>query len=146
MMREVGPRPVPQTAVETLRGDSFDFGAQDGRVLLINVWATWCAPCRKEIPDLVALQKELPTDQFTVVGISVDREGAPEVEPFVEKYDVSYPIVLDPEQTLAPEFGAVQGLPTTFIVNAEGQIVRRVLGLVSIDELRPELERMMEGA
>ena len=141
------PKPVPDVTVETLDGQQIDLGEQSGTVLLVNFWATWCPPCREEIPDLVALQKELGPQGFTILGISTDQEGAEAVRPFVDEYDINYPIVVDTARTLqASSLGPVYGLPTTFVVNADGQVVQRVMGMFPVDAMKPRLQKMLTEA
>ena len=72
-VRDVKPEPVPDLTLETMDGESIDLQAQKGRVLLVNFWATWSAPCREEIPDLNALQSDLEDEGLTVIGVALDR-------------------------------------------------------------------------
>ncbi len=135
---------LPDVTVETLDGSSIALGEQDGNVLLINFWATWCTPCRKEIPDLVDLQNELGGKGLTVIGVSLDREGASAVKPFADKHGINYPVVLDPNAELESKLGPLQALPTTLIVNPNGVITRRIVGLFPTEEMRPKLQAMLE--
>jgi len=143
-MSSADDTPVPDVTLETLDGASIALNEQDGNVLLINFWATWCAPCREEIPDLVDLQNELGEKGLTVIGVSLDREGASVVKPFADKHGINYPIVLDPDAELESELGPLQALPTTLVVNTDGTITRRIIGLFPTDEMRPKLEAMLE--
>lgn len=136
--------PMPDVTVETLDGTSIALDEQDGKVLLLNFWATWCAPCRKEIPDLIDLQNELGSEGLTVIGISLDREGESAVRPFMEQHGINYPIVIDTSQELESTFGPLQALPTTLVVNPEGTITRRIIGIFPTEQMRPELEAMLE--
>lgn len=137
------PEPVPELSLETLDGETINLAQRDGEVLLVNFWATWCAPCRKEIPDLTALQSELGPDGLTVIGVALDRDGAEVVKPFLQKYDVNYPIVIDAERTVESELGPTYGLPTTLVVNPEGQITHRVVGIFPVETFKPKLEEML---
>jgi len=140
-VRDVGPEPVPDLTLETLDGTSIDLTAQEGDLLLINFWATWCAPCREEIPDLKALHSDL--DNLTVIGIALDRKGREVVEPFAQKLEINYPIVIDEAGTAEAEFGPIPGLPTTILVTPEGQITKRVVGIFPTEEMRPTLQEML---
>lgn len=144
-IHEPDPYPVPDTTLQTLDGNDLNLASQDGRVLLVNFWATWCAPCRKEIPDLIDLQDDLGDDGLTIVGISLDQEGESAVTSFLRDYDINYPIVVDPQGRMEAGFGATYGLPTTFVVNPSGEVVKRVLGIFPTEELRPELESMLRA-
>lgn len=143
---KTNPQPVPDTTLTALDGQTIDLGAQDGRVLLVNFWATWCAPCRKEIPDLAELQSTFGDQGLTVIGVSLDEGGESTVRPFLEKFDVNYPIVVDPEGNVEAQFGAIYGLPTTYVVDSDGQIVRRIVGLFPTDEMRPKIEALLSDA
>jgi peroxiredoxin len=137
------PKPVPDVTVETMDGKTLALAEQSGRVLLVNFWATWCPPCREEIPDLVELQKTMGPRGLTVVGVAMDEEGTEVVRPFADRHRINYPIVIDSTQTLQSSLGPVYGLPTTVIVNPEGQVVKRVMGIFPVDALKPTLEKML---
>jgi peroxiredoxin len=141
---ETDSTPAPDLTIETLGGETINLAEQQGKVVLVNFWATWCAPCRREIPDLIDLYEDLRSEGLLVVGIAVDREGDEVVEPFVEDEEVNYPIVLDPEQSIEKHFEAMYGLPTTYLINSEGQIVRRILGVFPVDKMKPKLEKMLD--
>ena len=144
-VRDVEPEPVPDLTLETLDGASIDLAKQDGRVLLVNFWATWCAPCREEIPDLKALHSDLEEDGLTVIGVALDRKGREVVDPFVDQHEINYPIVVDAEGTAEAEFGPIPGLPTTILVTPDGQITKRVVGIFPTDEMRPILQDMLDA-
>lgn len=143
-VRDVEARPVPDLTLETMAGASIDLANQEGRVLLVNFWATWCAPCREEIPDLNALQAELGSKGLRVIGVALDRQGREKVEPFAEKLPIKYPVVIDAEGTAESEFGPIPGLPTTIVVGPEGQIRKRVVGIFPVDEMKPTIKEMLD--
>jgi thiol-disulfide isomerase/thioredoxin len=128
-----------------LEGKDINLAEQKGKVVLINFWATWCGPCRREIPDLVSLYDEWKDEGLVIVGIALDRDGAEAVKPFVDEHSINYPIVLDPDQSTEKHFDAMYGLPTTYVVNPEGMIVRRVLGIFPIEEMKPTLKEMLHN-
>ena len=144
-VRDVEPEPVPDLTLETLDGASIDLAEQDGRLLLVNFWATWCAPCREEIPDLKALHSDLEEDGLTVIGVALDRKGREVVDPFVDQHEINYPIVVDAEGTAEAELGPIPGLPTTILVTPDGQITKRVVGIFPTDEMRPILQDMLDA-
>ncbi|WP_103027311.1 TlpA family protein disulfide reductase [Salinibacter altiplanensis] len=140
-VRDVGPEPVPGLTLRTLDGAEIDLAAQDGQVLLINFWATWCAPCREEIPDLKRLHTDL--DNLTVIGVALDRKGREVVEPFARKLDINYPLVVDKSGAAEAELGPIPGLPTTVLVTPDGQVTKRVVGIFPTEKMRPTLEAML---
>lgn len=142
---QTDPVPAPDVTMTTLDGQEINLAQQDGKVVLVNFWATWCAPCRKEIPDLIDLYDEHKSDGLMVVGIALDKEGAEVVKPFVEKEKVNYPIVIDTSKTIESQFDAMYGLPTTYVVNSEGKIVRRILGIFPVEKMEPKLEEMLQS-
>ena len=101
---------APDFVLQTLAGDSLRLSDLRGQVVLLNFWATWCAPCIEEIPELIALHDELSPHGFTVIGISLDPEGAELVQPFTERFGITYPIPLDIEGSVAESYGGRMGL------------------------------------
>ena len=88
--------PIGDYKAKWLDGSTFDLAKERGNVVFLNVWATWCGPCRYEIPELDKLHAKYASRGFKVVGVSVDEGGIPEVKPFVEEQKIGYPIVIDP--------------------------------------------------
>ena len=110
-----------------------------GKPVLINFWATWCGPCVKEIPDLVALNDEYLAKGALVIGISADRDddALTLVSDFTKEHHVNYPIVVD-NGNLEEAFGGLQGYPTTFYVDRNGKIVKKMIGLQSKERFSQE--------
>jgi len=109
-------------------GTEMDISAFKGKVVLLNFWATWCAPCRKEMPMLEALEKELGGEDFAVVTMATGRNPVPMIEAFFTKINVTaLPILRDPKQTYARRM-AVLGLPVTMILDRQGREVARLRG------------------
>ena len=110
-------------------GRKVTFDQFHNKVTVLNFWATWCGPCRREIPDLEAIHKEYADKGVRVIGVSVDRGPGilDEVAKFVRSYNVSYPVVID-NGDLEQIFGNIRAIPTTFIINKEGKIVERFVG------------------
>jgi thiol-disulfide isomerase/thioredoxin len=118
--------------------------------VLVNFWATWCEPCKVEIPWLIEMQSKYAAKGFTVLGIAMDEEGKPVVAPFVakERYEVNgqkqamnYPIVVGNEK-VAAKFGGLLGYPTSVLISRDGRILKRTTGLIDYDATT----KMIEGA
>src|SRR5262249_9733984 len=121
------PQPVPEVSFTDGEGSRVDFGAFAGKTVLVNLWATWCAPCIKEMPSLERLQNQLD-DKLTVIAISQDRGGAKAVDPFVVKLGLkAVKIYLDPKSAVGRAFN-VEGLPSSFLIDRDGKVVGRVDG------------------
>jgi thiol-disulfide isomerase/thioredoxin len=114
-----------------------------GQAMLINFFATWCPPCRKEIPSLIELQKEYGPKGFTVIGISTDQGGAALVDKFVKKMGTNYPVLLSDSTTLT-DFGGILGIPTSFLINREGDVVKRYDGYVDHKTLVNDLNAILK--
>lgn len=120
--------------------DSKDFA---GKVLLVNFWATWCPPCRKEIPALIRIQTKYQDRGFSVIGISMDEGGKKLVGKFIKKLKVNYPVFIGKNKT-ARGFGGVMGIPVSFLVDREGNLVKRLDGYISEKVLNRELDKLFE--
>lgn len=122
------PAPAPDVAFARLDGGEATLADYRGRVVVLNFWATWCAPCRREMPSLDALAGELGGEGLTVLGVSEDRGGAERVRPFLDRLGLSHmEIALDPRGKLAAALG-ITGLPATYLLNARGEIVGHLQG------------------
>ncbi len=137
--------PVALEAVEFEDADGGSLTLEDfrGRVLLINVWATWCPPCREEMPTLDRLQAELGGDRFEVLALSIDRDGVEAVRRFFESIGIeSLAIYVDTSARISESLRVV-GLPTTVLVDAEGREVARAIGPYAWDS--PEIVDTLKG-
>lgn len=124
-----------QFSAQDVNGKTHQLSNERGNWVVINIWATWCPPCRKELPDLAAFAKAHAKDHIKVWGLSVDTEASPgELALFAEEHHVSYPIFKINPRALAV-FGPVQGIPTSFLINPKGELVARHLGGVTGAEL-----------
>ena len=121
------PRPAPQVSFSDATGASANLSDFAGKPVLLNLWATWCAPCRREMPSLERLQARLG-DKITVLAISEDIGGNKAVAPFIAKFGLkAVKTYLDPKSTLTQAFN-VDGLPTSFLIDRRGRVIGRVEG------------------
>jgi peroxiredoxin len=114
-----------------------------GKVVILDFWATWCPPCRAEIPGFVALQKQYAAQGLTVVGVSLDTAGVSVVKSFMKNLGMNYPVVIGDEK-IAADYGGVSAIPTTFVIDRNGNIVTSHQGYASQvvfeSEIRPLLK------
>ncbi len=141
--QENKPAAYPDFTLKDLDDHDVSLSHFKGKVVLVNFWATWCGPCRIEIPWLMELQDKYAARGFTVLGVAMDEEGKSAVPPFVrkERFNVggasqpmNYPIVLGNDAT-ADKFGGLLGFPMSILISKDGRLVKRVDGLVSYDEI-----------
>jgi thiol-disulfide isomerase/thioredoxin len=132
------PVMAPAFSVAGLDGKTINSADWRGKVVLVNFWATWCGPCREEIPVLVALQERY-RDRLLIVGLSIDERPAAEVQAFVADHRINYPVAIADER-VQQAFGGITAVPATYVVNPDGGIVQRHMGLtrpfVSEQEVR----------
>ena len=122
-----GPKRAPDFAVTDLQGRTVRLSALRGKVVVLNLWATWCAPCVEEMPSIERLWSTLRGDGFALLAVSQDEEGRRSVEPFVQRMKFSFPVFLDPEHEVGDRYG-VWGYPETFVIDRNGYVVERVIG------------------
>jgi thiol-disulfide isomerase/thioredoxin len=124
---EVGA-PAPAYAAKTMAGDSVSLASMRPKVVLMNVWATWCGPCRKEIPDLIAINAKYKSRGLEVVGITVDADGSDnEIRKFVADFKMDYTIWKDPDDRVQTTF-LMSGVPATFLVDKAGVLRWKTTG------------------
>jgi thiol-disulfide isomerase/thioredoxin len=142
---------APTVVLKDLSDKDVTLAQYKGQVVLVNFWATWCDPCRAEIPLLIDLQKKYSSRGFTILGASMDEEGKKVVQPFLDKqrFDVNgqkepmnYPILLA-NDTIAEKFGGVLGLPTSMLYTRDGKESRRIVGPVKADEISKAIEGLL---
>jgi thiol-disulfide isomerase/thioredoxin len=121
------PDPAPDFKLKELAGKELTLEASRGKVILLNFWATWCGPCREELPELVALQSRYK-DRLQIIGLVVDDDDENEIRKVIASEGINYPVALaDPETRFA--YGGIAALPTVFVINAEGRVVQKHVGL-----------------
>jgi thiol-disulfide isomerase/thioredoxin len=130
------PKPVADFSVATLDGRTLTSGDLRGKVVIVNFWATWCAPCRAEMPALVALQDKY-RDHLVIVGVSEDEGPIENVKRFLTEYGVNYPIAMTTPE-LARVFPGVTALPTTFILDRELRVAQKHIGMLDAETTEHE--------
>lgn len=125
---EVGAA-MPDYSAMNLDGTKFDLASRRGTVVLLNVWATWCGPCRYEIPELQRIHDKYAPRGFEVVGVSVDESGIESVKQFIDEYEMRYPVALDPQGQIA-NLLQTSVLPTSVLVDRDGRIIWKKYGAI----------------
>jgi thiol-disulfide isomerase/thioredoxin len=141
----------PELTLKNLDGKDVTLASLKGKVVLVNFWATWCEPCKIEIPELIELQQQYGPKGFTVLGVAMDDEGRPAVAPFVEKEQfetgggkslMNYPIVIG-NDAAGDKFGGLLGYPTSVLLSRDGKQIKRVTGLINKDDLSKQIESQL---
>jgi cytochrome c biogenesis protein CcmG, thiol:disulfide interchange protein DsbE len=125
----VGNR-APAFAAASLDGETVALGDLRGDVVMLNIWATWCFPCRREMPSFEALHREYGEDGFRVVAVSIDKHGAErEIRDFLEEYGITFTVLYDPDHEIVRRFNTI-GVPETFLIDRNGVVVRHWIGRI----------------
>ena len=124
---------MPAYSAKYLDGAKLDLAAEHGHVVLLNLWATWCGPCRHEIPELQSLHDKYAPKGFKVIGVSLDESGADAVKEFAAALKMTYPIAIDPEGRLSTVL-QTSVVPTSVLIDRNGRIVWKRFGLVSTSD------------
>jgi cytochrome c biogenesis protein CcmG, thiol:disulfide interchange protein DsbE len=132
----------PAYDITTRTGDQLTADSLRGRVILANVWATWCPPCRAEMPALQQLADAYAAEGLVVLGLSVDRGPAAVVDEFLRERGVTYPVAIVRDDVVSA-FGGVRGYPTSFLIDRDGVIRHTVIGPVAPLTLRPAIRRLL---
>lgn len=130
---EVGDQ-VPEYSAPNLAGEEVAFADHLGEVVLINVWATWCGPCRVEMPPIQNIYDRFKERGFTVLAVSIDTGPghSEKVDEFVRELDLDFPVLLDPESRISDVLQTI-GVPETFVLDREGRIIKRLIGATDWD-------------
>jgi cytochrome c biogenesis protein CcmG/thiol:disulfide interchange protein DsbE len=121
------PDPAPEFQISGLDGKSVSLAGARGKIILLNFWASWCGPCRAEVPDLVELQTRYK-DSLQVIGLIVDDDDMDAIHQFVKDFGINYPVGIAPVE-LSVQYGGIPALPTSFILDAQGRVVQKHVGL-----------------
>lgn len=131
--------PAPEFRLQNLQGDTIEANAFHGQWIVLNIWATWCPPCTREIPDFIRLQEKLADRGVQFIGISVDDGGLAVVQSFAQRNAINYPILMANMEMIRTLFGSIDAIPTTFIIDPDWYLVNKHTGLLTYDALKDEL-------
>jgi len=134
--------PAPDFTLKDLKDQPLRLSDYKGKVVLLDFWATWCAPCRSEIPKFVEWQKQYGPQGLQVIGISMDDSDKP-VPGFVQQFGINYPVAMG-DAKLADQYGGVLGLPVTFVIGRDGMIHHKHVGLTDLALLEAEIKQALE--
>ena len=134
---------APDFTVKDLKGREISLSNYSGKVVFLNFWATWCAPCKAEIPDFIEAYKQYKDKGMEIIGISVDRISPKSVLKFVEKYKINYPVVMGTDK-IQKDYEPGPYVPTTIIIDQEGKIRHRHIGYMSKETLKDYFQKLTE--
>jgi cytochrome c biogenesis protein CcmG/thiol:disulfide interchange protein DsbE len=136
---------APEFALKDAQGRAVKLSDFKGKVVLLNFWATWCGPCKIEIPWFMDFEKRFKDRGFAVVGISMDEDGWEAVKPYLEEKKINYRVMIGTDE-VADLYGGVQSLPTSFLVDQQGRIASVHVGLVSKSVYENEIVHLLDHA
>ncbi|MBI4417688.1 MAG: TlpA family protein disulfide reductase [Ignavibacteriales bacterium] len=136
------PEKAPDFKLKNGKGETVTLSSLRGKVVVINFWATWCAPCRAEIPGFLDVYDEYKSKGLEIIGISLDSDGWESIKPFVNEYDITYPVVLGERETVR-NYGGITAIPTTFVVDRNGNIAAHHVGYMSKSDFLRTVKQLL---
>jgi peroxiredoxin len=133
---------APDFTLKDLDGQPFRLSDTKGKVVILDFWATWCPPCRMELPHFESLYREYKDKGLVIIGVSLDRGGAAAVKPFVETNEISYTILIG-DQRITALYGGIRGIPTTFVIDRRGHIVEKFVGYRSKEVFESLIKKLL---
>ncbi len=121
---------MPNFTFPDINGKEVSLSDHRGKVVLVNVWATWCPPCRQEMPSMQSLYEKFKGENFEILAVSIDSEGREAVAPFMRKMNLTFPALLDPGETIRSLYG-ITGVPESFIIDKQGILVEKIIGPIN---------------
>jgi peroxiredoxin len=140
--RPAEPSEAPDFTLKSLEGRAVRLHELRGKFVLLNFWATWCAPCQHEMPSMERLYQTFKQTEFVLLAVSMDRQGAEVARPFAEHLKLSFPILLDPASEVSRQYG-VRGLPSTYLIDPDGLLIGAIIG--ARDWHRTETKALIAG-
>ena len=137
-------KPAPEFELKDADGKTVRLSDYKGKVILLDFWATWCGPCKIEIPWFIQFERQYKDKGFAVIGVAMDEEGWTVVKPFISELAINYRILQGNDST-AQLYGGVDALPTTFLIDRDGKIVATHVGLAGKDDFEDGIKKLMAG-
>jgi peroxiredoxin len=139
----ITPGPAPGWELKDVEGKPVSFSQFKGKVVVLDFWATWCGPCRSEIPGYVKLQEKYKAKGLVIIGVSLDQEGPDVVKKFMADFHLNYQIVMG-DDDVVQAFGGVDEIPTTFIIDREGRIRDKKVGAMKTADYEKVLAQYLK--
>jgi cytochrome c biogenesis protein CcmG/thiol:disulfide interchange protein DsbE len=134
---------APDFTLRDAGGRAVKLSDYSGKVVLLNFWATWCGPCRIEIPWFIQFEKEFKDRGFAVLGVSMDDDGWDSVKPYIERMRVNYRVVMG-DSLVSDLYGGVNSLPTSFMIDRQGRVARIHIGLAGRSEYQDDINTLLD--
>jgi peroxiredoxin len=135
---------APDFTLKTIDGKDVKLSELHGKAVLLNFWATWCGPCKIEIPWFMELQKQYASQGLVVLGVAMDDNASDVVPKFAQDMKIDYPVLIGTEQ-VADQYGGVEGLPMTFYIGRDGKIVKKIEGLASHGDIESSIKEALNS-
>jgi len=135
-------QPAPDFALQSLDGKTVKLSDFRGKAVLLNFWATWCEPCKIEMPWFVDFEKKYGSQGLEVLGVAMDDASPSEISSFAQKLGVNYPVLIGKEE-VGGQYGGIEYLPSTFYISRDGKILDHVFGLVSRSEIESNIQKAL---
>ncbi len=153
MIRNAGPAAVsvqpigqrriaPSFSLEDAKGEDVKLAGYQGKVVLLNFWATWCEPCNLEIPWFIDFDRKYRDQGLAILGVSMDESGWNAVRPFIHAKNMNYPVMLASRQ-MAEQYGGVDALPTTFIIDRSGNVAAKYIGVPNRSTYEAKIQQLL---
>lgn len=134
---------APNFSLKDADGNAVNLADYRGKVVLVNFWATWCGPCEAEIPWFIEFEKKYKDQGFAVLGVSMDDDGWKSVRPYIASHKINYRIMIGSE-VVSQQFGEIESLPTSFVLDREGRIASNHVGLVDKVDYQNEIVKLLQ--